>query len=62
MPTEHRKKEYKMWPKGVSNRNAGLQWIFEHVRDTGDDSGIIYFGDDDNSYDARLFEEVSEVE
>ena len=47
------------WPKGVSNRNAALKWIYQFVQETGDDSGALYFADDDNTYDIRLFEEVS---
>lgn len=43
--------------RGVDQRNTGLQWILDHVAsDTTD--GAIYMGDDDNSYDIRLFEEV----
>lgn len=40
-------------PRGVSNRLKGLQWIREHAKD-----GVIYFCDDDNTYDIRIFEEM----
>ena len=43
--------------RGVSQRNTGLKWIRDH-HSTKDCNGIVYFGDDDNSYDLRLFEEV----
>ena len=41
-------------PRGVSNRNAALQWL----RSNNITEGVIYFADDDNSYDLELFEEV----
>lgn len=41
-------------PKGVANRNLGLKWIRQNAID-----GVVYFADDDNTYDVRLFNEVS---
>lgn len=58
MPNKYRMKETKTWPKGVENRNKGVEWIIKHVQETGDDSGVFYFADDDNTYDIRLFDEV----
>ena len=58
MPELYRKKGKASWPKGVSNRNEALKWIFQYVQESGDDSGALYFADDDNTYDIRLFEEV----
>ena len=52
MPEEYKKK--KSIPKGVSNRNGALEWIVKNTN-----SGVFYFADDDNTYDLRLFEEVS---
>ena len=46
------------FPRGVSNRNAGLEFVLRHVQTTGDTSGVIYFADDDNTYSSKLFEEV----
>jgi hypothetical protein len=40
-------------PRGVANRNLGLKWVIMNV-----DDGVVYFADDDNTYDIRLFEEV----
>lgn len=43
--------------RGVSNRLRALQWL----RDTftgSNEAGVIYFADDDNSYDARVFKEM----
>ena len=54
MPEKYRKMKLKSKPRGVANRNAGLDWIRENCKD-----GVLYFADDDNSYDVRLFEDVS---
>ena len=51
-------KHDKWKPRGVLQRNAGLRWIREH-HSTDNCSGVVYFGDDDNSYDLRVFEKVS---
>ena len=40
--------------KGANCKNVALQWIRENAKD-----GVLYFADDDNSYDVDLFEEVS---
>jgi Glycosyltransferase family 43 len=50
-------------PRGVLQRNAGLQWVRNHLsshyqRSGNGSIGVIYFADDDNTYDLRLFEEV----
>ena len=47
--------------RGVLQRNAGLNWIRQHCTATKC-NGVIYFMDDDNKYDLRLFEEVRERE
>ena len=41
--------------RGVDQRNLGLKWIRDNVNEL---EGVVYFGDDDNTYDIRLFEEV----
>ena len=41
-------------PRGVSNRRAALQW----VKENGIDDSVLYFLDDDNAIDIRLFEEM----
>ena len=59
MPQKYRDLPKGFWPKGVSNRNAALKWIYQHVMsEGGGNSGALYFADDDNTYDIRLFEEV----
>lgn len=55
-----RKGEFRRFkPRGVYQRNAGIQWIRDNI-DPEDTPGVVYFADDDNTYDSHLFEEVSE--
>ena len=42
--------------KGVSGKNAGVAWILDNESNL--QPGVIYFGDDDNTYDLDLFEEI----
>ena len=59
MPKAYKNLSTKLRPKGVSNRNGALKWIYEYFSwNTSEDSGVIYFADDDNTYDIRIFEEV----
>ena len=60
--------------RGMEQRNLGLSWIraqcgagmrsllTEGVLQLEQCSGVVYFADDDNKYDLRLFEEVSSVQ
>eukprot|EP00731_Ephydatia_muelleri_P004749 Em0002g925a len=43
---------------GIQHRNVGLKWIREHCGNGKCNSGVVYFGDDDDRYDLRLFDEV----
>lgn len=56
MPTVYRNQKNK--PRGVSGRNKGMEWIRKSEVDR---NGVVYFADDDNSYDLRLFEEIRSV-
>ena len=44
--------------RGVEQRNAGLQWLLTN----NISQGVFYFGDDDNAYDRRLFDELRTTE
>ena len=47
-------------PRGVHQRNAGLDWIRDAFRSTPSNQieGVIYFADDDNTYSLEIFEEM----
>lgn len=49
----------KAWskPRGVWQRNKGIQWLRENA-EWLDHNGVVFFADDDNTYDIRLFEEM----
>lgn len=55
MPAQFLK--HKIKPRGVANRRAALDWIRQNVN-----QGVLYFGDDDNTYDFRLFEEIRDTQ
>lgn len=44
--------------RGTEQRNTALNWLNETYR-PGELCGVVYFGDDDNTYDIKLFKEVS---
>lgn len=44
-------------PRGVAQRNLGIQWIRKNI-DPRWTTGVVYFADDDNTYDSRIFDEV----
>lgn len=52
MPEKYKQKKGAK-PRGVSNRNRGLQWIRTNAT-----RGVFYFADDDNTYDIELFDEI----
>jgi len=53
------RKDEKTWskPRGVAQRNKGIAWLIENSEKLHH-AGVVYFADDDNTYDIRLFEEV----
>lgn len=59
-PIEHKRKRNEpswMHPKGVWQRNRALEWIKGNSIEL-DRDGVIYFADDDNTYDLQLFSEM----
>ena len=46
------------YSRGVKQRNLGLTWIRDYCAKIKNCTGAVYFMDDDNKYDLRLFEEV----
>ena len=51
------KKPHVKKPRGVEQRNIALQWLRSRYR-VGQIKGVVYFADDDNTYDLRVFDEV----
>ena len=47
-------------PRGVQQRNAGLEFLLEHFGKNSE--GYVYFLDDDNTYDIRIFDEIRKIE
>ena len=56
-PAKVSAKEHKN--RGAEQRNIALDWLRETYK-PGDVTGVVYFGDDDNTYDIQLFEEVDD--
>ena len=50
-----------LYSRGVEQRNTGLAWIRQQCSKRRC-RGVVYFMDDDNKYDLRLFEQVRERE
>lgn len=46
--------------RGVSNRLKAFEWLRESYSGT-EQKGVIYFADDDNAYDVRVFEEMRDT-
>ena len=44
-------------PRGVLQRNKGLEWIRNNLN-KHKNKGVLYFADDDNTYDLKIFDEV----
>jgi len=53
-PLMYKKAKLRYNPRGVSSRRAGLHWVLQNTQ-----KGVVYFGDDDNTYDIRLFQQIS---
>ena len=47
-------------PRGVQQRNAAIEFLIEHYQESPE--GYVYFLDDDNTYDIRIFDEIRKIE
>lgn len=45
--------------RGVEQRNLGLQWLRKNK--AHEDTGAVYFMDDDNTYNIKIFTEVGSL-
>lgn len=54
----HKNEIRRLKPRGVVQRNLGIEWIRKNI-DPHSTRGVVYFADDDNTYDSRIFDEVS---
>ncbi|XP_071835206.1 galactosylgalactosylxylosylprotein 3-beta-glucuronosyltransferase 1-like isoform X2 [Apostichopus japonicus] len=45
-------------PRGVDQRNAGIEWLLKAHREEKLKPGVVYFADDDNTYSLQLFREM----
>ncbi|KRX18140.1 Galactosylgalactosylxylosylprotein 3-beta-glucuronosyltransferase 1 [Trichinella nelsoni] len=55
-PAEQKRKKGIKFARGVVQRNLALQWIRSNLN--SNQAGVVYFADDDNTYDIRLFDEM----
>ncbi|VEN36155.1 unnamed protein product [Callosobruchus maculatus] len=55
-------KDKERWKKhrGVEQRNAALTWLRNNLH-LNIDKGVVYFMDDDNTYNIKLFQEIRKV-
>ncbi len=56
--TKHSLKHYGL-PRGVAGRRASLKWILSNTSQYT--KAVVYFADDDNTYDLRLFNDLLAV-
>ncbi|XP_040569041.1 galactosylgalactosylxylosylprotein 3-beta-glucuronosyltransferase S [Lepeophtheirus salmonis] len=57
MPSAFLHDRYK--PRGVSNRRVAIQWIQKYHPPSRE--AVVYFADDDNTYDLRLFSQMRQT-
>uniref|UniRef100_A0AC35TNI0 Galactosylgalactosylxylosylprotein 3-beta-glucuronosyltransferase n=1 Tax=Rhabditophanes sp. KR3021 TaxID=114890 RepID=A0AC35TNI0_9BILA len=47
------------FPRGISQRNIALEWV--RINYIKNNNAVLYFGDDDNTYDLALFREMRNI-
>ncbi|XP_069982857.1 galactosylgalactosylxylosylprotein 3-beta-glucuronosyltransferase I [Penaeus vannamei] len=48
-------------PRGVLQRNAGIEWLRKTFASDKNAKGVVYFADDDNTYSIELFKEMRDT-
>lgn len=53
----------KIGGRGMQQRNHGLKWLrkFYAKNPLPKNGGVVYFADDDNTYDLRIFEKMRKI-
>ncbi|XP_044254608.1 galactosylgalactosylxylosylprotein 3-beta-glucuronosyltransferase I [Tribolium madens] len=61
-PFEQLKDKDPRWTRhrGVEQRNAALNWLRQNLK-IGKDKGVVYFMDDDNTYNVKVFQEMNKI-
>lgn len=62
IPVSYKSLSREKTPRGVSSRRAGLRWVLKRhgslKNRCPNAAAVIYFADDDNTYDFRIFEQI----
>ena len=53
----HKNEIRRLKPRGVEQRNLAIEWIRKNINPHRT-PGVVYFADDDNTYDSRIFDQV----
>ncbi|XP_068736740.1 galactosylgalactosylxylosylprotein 3-beta-glucuronosyltransferase 3-like [Montipora capricornis] len=57
----HKNEIRRLKPRGVEQRNLAIEWIRKNINPHRT-PGVVYFADDDNTYDNRIFDEMRWVQ
>ncbi|XP_067048033.1 galactosylgalactosylxylosylprotein 3-beta-glucuronosyltransferase 3-like [Acropora muricata] len=53
----HKKEFRRLKPRGVEQRNLAIEWLRKNINPQRT-PGVVYFADDDNTYDSQIFDEM----